>query len=644
MESPVLCSPSSSVSSEPSSNGSNGRGVRAKSTSRTLSRSRFGCEQCKARRLKCDENKPECHRCEVKGFQCQYKITLQFREDLEKKGKKFGREGVWSKNKRQDRDNFQALIAKSKISYYLGISNQDSLKFINFNFNDVKNYGNYLEPALQPSIIPRDLFEFSCFDYDSSLNYALNYYVGHISPILNPISNISNDFLQREVLHGTITMSPGLNINELVQYSQNFTHIFYLVLSLGSMYLSKLTDDPNGWLAKAENFQRLGLNQLYDLLLQLELDINEDEITASTDILLSFTLLILYEIANDCNAKWTLYLKKCKKMMNSKNFIYPTSDLEMSILKFCLEFLFYQESMGRTACKDTNSFFLNFLNKNHKKNPKLIQDSEDGKSYYDQVINCEGTVMISWMGCDVKLVNSISDITDLSFERVNKKITEQNYLLLAHNIADRLNSMKLNMSIQDFLIEMGSFNNITAITAEDEVEVNNSDLLIYNPNIDIEEFCFILSCEVKRLSTLVYYECCLLTGSPEVAFVNKTVKQIFKYLKLIVLKNDFKWSSTLIWSVFMNAVEISVLDPECESYRYLSLQLLERLEVYSLGNVNKAREIILNVWKKRDLNLNETMASDLHKSRNHNVNGNRYLGYKNDWELFVADENYRISL
>ena len=29
-------------------------------------------------------------------------------------------------------------------------------------------------------------------------------------------------------------------------------------------------------------------------------------------------------------------------------------------MKFCLQFLDYQESMGRTACKDVNLFFLDY--------------------------------------------------------------------------------------------------------------------------------------------------------------------------------------------------------------------------------------------------------------------------------------------
>ncbi|OQD99393.1 hypothetical protein PENSOL_c006G02766 [Penicillium solitum] len=43
-----------------------------------MSRSFTGCKRCKARRQKCDEQRPNCGRCQTAGEQCQYAMQLQW--------------------------------------------------------------------------------------------------------------------------------------------------------------------------------------------------------------------------------------------------------------------------------------------------------------------------------------------------------------------------------------------------------------------------------------------------------------------------------------------------------------------------------------------------------------------------------------
>ncbi|KAJ5587651.1 uncharacterized protein N7459_003416 [Penicillium hispanicum] len=43
-----------------------------------MSRSFTGCTRCKARRQKCDEQKPTCGRCQTAGVQCKYAMQLQW--------------------------------------------------------------------------------------------------------------------------------------------------------------------------------------------------------------------------------------------------------------------------------------------------------------------------------------------------------------------------------------------------------------------------------------------------------------------------------------------------------------------------------------------------------------------------------------
>ena len=39
-------------------------------------KSKLGCHNCKIRKVKCDENKPECRRCEIYGVRCVYDYEL----------------------------------------------------------------------------------------------------------------------------------------------------------------------------------------------------------------------------------------------------------------------------------------------------------------------------------------------------------------------------------------------------------------------------------------------------------------------------------------------------------------------------------------------------------------------------------------
>ncbi|PGH05605.1 hypothetical protein AJ79_06772 [Helicocarpus griseus UAMH5409] len=62
-----------------------------------ISRTRTGCWSCRERRVKCDENRPVCHRCARNGTACNYGIRLVWLEESLSKGVCHGRTGVWSK-------------------------------------------------------------------------------------------------------------------------------------------------------------------------------------------------------------------------------------------------------------------------------------------------------------------------------------------------------------------------------------------------------------------------------------------------------------------------------------------------------------------------------------------------------------------
>ena len=562
----------------------------------SIARSRRACLGCRTKKLKCDEAKPSCSRCVEKGLSCNYTLQLQFREDVEAKGKRFGREGINSSGN-TNKLTTDLLVKKGMNSHYQLIKNSDDIKFINFFVHDVnENEPEYhLSHSLQSSIIPQDVIYGSGIKDVNSLGYALNYYIHFISPILSPVGNNSITYQQIENNEAkSIVIEKGLDLSSLMKYSQKNNAIFFLILSLGSMYLSKLNDisERAGWLNKARHFQDLGLGKIQPEIERL-ITGEDTEKTFDTDLLVCLVLLILYEFANDCDRKWTVYLKLCKKLLTSKNFHIPKESLEYSLLKFCLEFLDYQESMGRTACKDVNMFFLEL-------------EEQDESAMTNQVS------LVSWMGCDRRLIPIISDITDLSFERFRNSVTESDYLTLSKDMLRRINETKITS--------------------------------IGNISMEPEEVCFLLACEAKRLSTELYLQSCLMCLTPEDDIIHDLVHEIFKHLEYIIITNDLPWSS-LIWPVFMASSQISCIDPKCEELRYLALSILDKLDCNSLGNIGKTRKIIVNIWKKRDMaNSDLQSVGVVNKDSRKFKRRKRLMGFVNDWEKFVVEEDYAIAL
>lgn len=64
-------------------------------TRRTHKKSRSGCFRCKARKIKCGEEKPICRHCELKGLDCSYPAAKDSRSDLSPSTTKFSETSIY---------------------------------------------------------------------------------------------------------------------------------------------------------------------------------------------------------------------------------------------------------------------------------------------------------------------------------------------------------------------------------------------------------------------------------------------------------------------------------------------------------------------------------------------------------------------
>lgn len=62
-------------------------------------RTRSGCKECRASRVRCDTQKPICSRCRDRGLVCSTELVLKWESEFLSRGLAFGRAGVWSKSR-----------------------------------------------------------------------------------------------------------------------------------------------------------------------------------------------------------------------------------------------------------------------------------------------------------------------------------------------------------------------------------------------------------------------------------------------------------------------------------------------------------------------------------------------------------------
>lgn len=105
--------------------------------------------------------------------------------------------------------------------------------------------------------------------------------------------------------------------------------------------------------------------------------------------------------------------------------------------------------------------------------------------------------------------------------------------------------------------------------------------------------------EVKRLAALLYLYGRIDGTGPQESHMIKITTQILHLIPRISLRTN-----TILWPLFI--VAVLGVRPECDEDRRLILARLAALqETRQLGNVKKARCVIEDVWKARDLRVSD---------------------------------------
>lgn len=120
------------------------------------------------------------------------------------------------------------------------------------------------------------------------------------------------------------------------------------------------------------------------------------------------------------------------------------------------------------------------------------------------------------------------------------------------------------------------------------------------PALDLEDEKAVIL-ETKRLAALIYLYSRIDNAGPHEPQIGRLSQRILELMPQIAFRTN-----ALLWPLFI--VATLGLQPDCDEERMFILERLSSLQnARQLGNVKKARKVIEDVWKARDLSRVEAV-------------------------------------
>lgn len=123
---------------------------------------------------------------------------------------------------------------------------------------------------------------------------------------------------------------------------------------------------------------------------------------------------------------------------------------------------------------------------------------------------------------------------------------------------------------------------------------------IAEPALDLEDENAVIA-ETKRLAALIYLYSRIDNAGPQDTLLERPTRRILELMPSISMRTN-----ALLWPLFI--VATLGMRPEWEEDRMFLLERLSALQdTRQLGNVKKARKVIEDVWKARDISRQEAL-------------------------------------
>lgn len=556
-------------------------------------RSRDGCKECRASRVRCDTKKPRCTRCSEKGLPCTTTLVLKWESEFASRGVAFGRAGVWNKPRPDGVSSNSSSVpstpatSTAEDTYWCslptihpwGFVNSGVLAFETHGEVDVKsNELQTLVPLIQGNAslgqLPLHLHSLgdlgglsaalhpnpragpSLFPDVTRMGHGelMDYYLQQVCPRTTASSSVSSPFAS-VILPFSLSASPTL---------------FKAIQALGACHLSR-SDASYGALGL-----RLKSETLRDLRHRLSSE-GPSNCCNDPEILVVMMLLCQYEIVDKCDPHWTIHLNGAKDLIRLRRgqataSSSPSVRVPDPATAFAEHFFAFQDVMGRTACAKEVAF---------------------GSDYW----KADDRHIDMWMGCSPELVSLLCAITDMSRARrtLDSDSSRESFAHRAASLEGQL----------EHLIQ--------------EIEAGDDDVLTSGA-------------EAKRLAAVLYLHCALYSACPTSPPVAHYVRQILQIVSHLL---DQGTLTSITWPVFVAAVELDPAQDEIwtddsgkpVSGRAIVLRALAAMAESTIANIARTRAVIVQLWQTRDQDL---------------VKAPQIEG--NDWEWYVVPISDAMSL
>lgn len=513
-------------------------------------RSREGCSECRASRVRCDTKKPACTRCAERGLTCSTKVVLKWESEFASKGRAFGRAGVWSKSKGAG-DQPSTPSTSS-----LDTSSLDEQEWCFFPRVEPWNFINSSTDAFQLPcrVKPADDDHAVVKAGDSRLipsSHGVESVMLQLAVPVPPLSIFPHfagnmhgqlfEYYVQRICPRTIASAnaPSPLASIIIPFCSTASEtVSKAVLALGACALAQ--NDPA--------YCAIGLRFKSEVIRGLRHNLTATGTLVSStyaELLVVMMLLCLYELVDHCDERWIVHLKGAKELIRFRRqqaaLPAPGND---EVTSFSERFFAFQDIMGRTACGKQALFGADYWRHNeHKIDP--------------------------WMGCSPELVSILSDITELSRKR--RQLSSG-----SDQVAMSLRAAKLCRGLEEL--------------AQDE---------------DGGDEALQALAELKRLAAILYLHCALHNASPATDLVVSYVRRILRLVSEVLGAGA---CIGLSWPVFAAAVELDPLNDELWKDadgntvcgRPLVLRALAAMSESNILSVARTRAVIVKVWQVRD--------------------------------------------
>ncbi|KAK5048216.1 hypothetical protein LTR84_005886 [Exophiala bonariae] len=553
-------------------------------------RTRTGCLTCRGRKIKCDEGKPVCGQCMLKGFECDTTSTLKWETEYLSKGLAFGRSGVWSKHPKEGVSP-PAFFPTDDISYWCSFPRIHTYSFINTTIGVDEEFTTVEQPTsngelalVSPTNSPATLALAQRRSSTPPMPYSPDSYARVLQLPVLPLSGVFGILPSARDSDASLLLSYYIEkICPLTSASKHAATPFASLIvpfsvSSSPLAMSSITALAACHLSRSQTIfkaKALRLGQQVIQSLRAKLSMSDASMVAmDPEIVVVMLLLCLFEIINECDKRWVVHLKGARDLLRLRREVSTgtlhDSDL-IELFRFCEHYFAFQDVMGRTACGENPVF---------------------GSEFW----SAEPADCNPWLGCSPELVYVLSKITEMGREGPQHRHTLQFRIAVA-SLEQQLTTLTQRVS-----------------------EVSDDALRE--------------AAEVKKLAAELYLQCVLNDADPSVTWVADRVSNLLNMIATLVEKNVL---SGIGWPLFVAAVELDpahdyqIPQSNLHAPRYARAFVLYTLDKLSgsLVNVARTRSVIEKVWQARDL------QQFLENNNN---------GPGNDWEQLVAPLCSNMSL